>query len=288
MDSQVERRAPCVVACPVHTNNQVYVERIVEGRYEDALDLLLIANPFSSVCGRICHHPCEQSCRRRKVDAPVGLRQLKRFVVETTKEYRLRRRGLAERTRPERIAVIGSGPAGLSAAHDLARAGFCVTVFDASNTPGGMLGAAIPRYRLPYSVLREDIDDILALGVELQAGCAVGRDVAFADLQRGFEAILIATGLSESRSLGVPGIDSRGVLLALPLLRATCAGEPPAVGERVAVIGGGNVAIDVARCARRLGASDVTVISLESREEMPAWDWEIQEALEEGVKFAPS
>jgi len=288
MDTKLERQAPCLVACPVHTDTRLFVEHIMEGRYERALDLLLAANPFTSVCGRICHHPCEESCRRRKVDAPVGLRQLKRFVVEATADYRLRRRAPVERTRSQRVAIIGSGPAGLTAAHDLARAGFGVTVFEAAAQPGGMLGAAIPRYRLPYRVLREDIDDILALGVELKTGCAVGTDIEFGELERSFDAILIATGLSESRTLGVPGIDSRGVLLALPLLRATCAGQPPALGERVVVIGGGNVAIDVARCARRLGAADVTMTCLESRGEMPAWEWEIEEALEEGVKLAPS
>ncbi|UCH33774.1 MAG: FAD-dependent oxidoreductase [Armatimonadota bacterium] len=288
MDTYVERHAPCLVACPVHTDTRLYVERVMEGRYEDALDLLLAANPFTSVCGRICHHPCEESCRRTKVDAPVGLRQLKRFVVETTRDYRSRRRAPAKRTRSERIAVVGAGPAGLTAAHDLARAGFGVTVFEGSSEPGGMLGTTIPRYRLPYDVLREDIDDILALGVELRAACAVGRDVGLAELQREFAATLIATGLSESRALGVPGIDSHGVLLALPLLRAVCSGNPPALGERVVVIGGGNVAIDVARCARRLGATHVTMACLEARGEMPAWDWEIEEAVEEGVGLAPS
>jgi formate dehydrogenase beta subunit len=288
MITEIERYAPCLVACPVHTDTRLYVERIIEGRYEDALDLLLAANPFTSVCGRICHHPCEQSCRRRKVDAPVGLRQLKRFVVEATREYRSRRRGPAQRTREQRVAVVGAGPAGLTTAHDLARAGFGVTVFDGSQQPGGMLGTAIPRYRLPYSVLREDIDDILALGVEFVGGCAIGRHTGFADLQRRFDSILIATGLSESRTLGVPGIDSQGVVLALPLLRATCAGDPPPLGDRVVVIGGGNVAVDVARCARRLGAGEVTLACLESLPEMPAWEWEIAEAVEEGVALAPS
>jgi NADPH-dependent glutamate synthase beta subunit-like oxidoreductase/coenzyme F420-reducing hydrogenase delta subunit len=288
MDAQPQREAPCLVACPVHTETRGYVERIVEGRYEDALDVLLAADPFSSVCGRICHHPCEQSCRRSKVDAPVGLRQLKRFVIEATQDYRLKRRAPAARTRTERIAIIGSGPAGLTAAHDLARAGFGVTVLESGAEPGGMLGMAIPRYRLPYAVVREDIDDILALGVELRTRCAVGRDVTLADLQREFQAVLIATGLSESRSLGVPNIDSHGVLLALPVLRAIRAGEPVPLGERVVVIGGGNVAVDVARCVRRLGATDVTMACLESREQMPAWEWELEEALEEGVKLAPS
>lgn len=288
MDVQIERQAPCMVGCPVHTDTREFVERIVEGRYEAALDLLLAANPFTSVCGRICHHPCEEKCRRGKVDAPVGLRPLKRFIVESTREYRAARRGAVERTRSERVAIVGSGPGGLTAAHDLVRAGFGVTVFESGDQPGGMLGTAIPRYRLPYAVLQEDIEDIRALGVEIVTRCTVGKHARLSDLQETFAAVLLATGLSESRGLGVPGIDSHGVLLALPLLRAACAGNPPALGDRVVVIGGGNVAIDVARCARRLGARDVTLACLESREEMPGWEWEIQEAIDEGVKLAPS
>ncbi len=288
MGIEVEREAPCLVACPVHTDTRLMVEHILEGRYEDALDLLLEANPFTSVCGRICHHPCEESCRRVKVDAPLGLRPLKRFVVEATQDYRLRRRTPVERTRRERVAIVGAGPAGLTAAHDLVRAGFGVTVFEAGPEPGGMLGTTIPRYRLSYEVLREDIDDILALGVELRTECAVGRDISLEELRREFSAVRIATGLSESRTLGVPGIDSDGVLLALPLLRAILAGGGAPLGERVVVIGGGNVAIDVARCARRLGASEVTMASLESHEEMQAWEWETEEALEEGIELAPS
>ncbi len=279
MDTRAAREAPCLVACPVHTDTRLMVERVLEGHYEEALDLLLEANPFTSVCGRICHHPCEESCRRHKVDAPVGLRQLKRFIVEATGEYRLRRRGPAKRTRKERVAIVGAGPAGLTAAHDLARS---------ADEPGGMLGTTIPRYRLPYEVLREDIDDILALGIELRTRCAVGGDIPLTELQRDFRATLLATGLSESRSLGVPGIDSHGVLLALPVLRAVSLGEPPPLGDRVVVIGGGNVAVDVARCARRLGAADVTMTCLEARDEMPAWEWEIEEALEEGVNLATS
>jgi len=280
---------PCVVACPVQTDTRRYAELITEGEYEEALELLLDANPFSSVCGRICHHPCEQQCRRSKVDDPVGLRMLKRFVVENTREYRLSRRTRIEPNRKEKIAVIGSGPAGLTAAHDLVKAGFRVVVHEKGDTPGGMLGTAIPRYRLPYEVLKEDIDDILALGVELRTGCEVGRDVYIDQLRDdGFAAVLIATGLPESRTLGVPGIDSQGVFLAIPFLTAVGLGQDIFLGDRVVVIGGGNVALDAARCARRLGVEKVTAVSLESRQEMPAWEWEIEEALEEMVEIENS
>ena len=278
--------APCIAACPVHTDTRELAELVTQGQYEKAMEVLLEANPFSSVCGRICHHPCEQHCRRAKVDAPVGLMRLKRFIMETTREYRVARRIRqgASRTRKKRIAVIGSGPSGLTAAYDLAKMGYRVVVFERLKTPGGLLGHAIPRYRLPYSIVKEDIDDILSAGVKLRTGLEVGSDCSIDDLlKETFQAVLLATGLSESRTLSIPGIDSRGIMLALPFLRTVLSPWPPALGRRVAVIGGGNVAIDVARSAKRLGAEKVTLVCLESREEMPAWKWEIEEAEEEGI-----
>jgi NADPH-dependent glutamate synthase beta subunit-like oxidoreductase/coenzyme F420-reducing hydrogenase delta subunit len=282
--------APCTAACPVHTDTRQLVELIIEGRYEDAMELLLSANPFSSVCGRICHHPCEQGCRRARVDAPVGLMRLKRFVMETAGEYRRSRRGANRGVQDkQKIAIVGSGPSGMTAAADLARRGYRPVVFERSSTPGGLLGDALPRYRLPYSVVMEDIEDILSLGVELRTDVHVGRDVMLSDLlEGGFGAVLVATGLSESRTLAIPGIDSCGVVLALPFLRSARSQEPLAVGRRVVVIGGGNVAIDVGRTARRLGAKKVALVCLESRNEMPASRWEIEEAEEEGVQIMPS
>jgi len=281
--------ATCMAACPVHTPTQAYVQAIAEGRYEDAMDLLLSANPFSSVCGRICHHPCEQNCRRTAVDQPIGLRQLKRFVMDQTREFRKKRKLKAGPAKGKKVAVIGAGPSGLTAARDLALEGYQVTVFESSDSPGGMLGKAIPRYRLPYDVVMEDINDILALGVVLKTNTAIGKDLTFADLrQQGFNAVLIAIGLAQSRSLGIPGIDSKGILLAIPFLKAAAEGVAVKLGEKVVVIGGGNVAIDVARTARRFGAKKVIMVSLESRKEMPAWDWEIKEALDEGIELMPS
>jgi len=281
-----ESYAPCIVACPVHTDTRQLAESITRGEYEQALDLLLDANPFSSVCGRICHHPCEQSCRRAKVDAPVGLMRLKRFVVEATGDYRIARREKMKPTemRKEKIAIVGSGPSGLTAAYDLIKMGFPATVFERSKTPGGLLGHAIPRYRLPYSIVLEDIEDILAAGVELITGKEIGQDYSIEDLfNQGFRSILLATGLTESRTLNIPGIDSKGILLALPFLKSVLSPKPPCISERVVVIGGGNVALDVARSARRLGAEKVNIVCLESSDEMPAWEWEIDEAREEGI-----
>jgi len=290
LDTETIIHAPCTAACPVHTDTRQLVEFIVNGRYEDALELLLAANPFSSVCGRICNHPCEQSCRRTKVDAPVGLRRLKRFVMEATTDYRQSRRQQdAPPLGKERAAIIGSGPSGLTAANDLALQGYRPVVFEKFPTAGGLLGNAIPRYRLPYSVIKEDIEDIVAQGVEVRTGVEIGKDILLDDLfDQGFAAILIATGLTESRTLGIAGIDSRGILLALPFLRTALSPQPPQLGARVVVIGGGNVAVDAARTARRLGAQKVTMICLESRDQMPAWQWEIEETADEGIEIMNS
>lgn len=280
--------ATCSAACPVHTDTREYVQCISRGDYEGALDILLDVNPFPSVCGRICHHPCEQECRRKAIDSPVSLRMLKRFVVENTGKYRVKRRRKAEQTRDKKVAVIGSGPSGLTAAKDLRQMGYGVTVFEKGSVLGGMLAHAIPKYRLPADALAEDIDDILATGVEAKTDCEVGRDISFDELRKDYDAVLIAVGLAESHSLPIPGVKSEGVLLGIPFLWDVANGEAPKLGDRVLVVGGGNVAIDVARTARRLGASTVLMACLESREEMPAWQWEIEEAEDEGIEIMNS
>ncbi|TET33147.1 MAG: hydrogenase iron-sulfur subunit [Planctomycetota bacterium] len=284
-------KAPCVAACPVHTDNRRLTEYVAHGRYEDALELTLSVNPFSSVCGRICSHACEQECRRNNVEKPLSLRMLKRFIVDNTRDYRLARRGKIKKTagtKGKKVAVVGAGPSGMTAAHDLAKDGFSVTVFERAEKPGGMLSYAIPKYRLPYDIVREDVDDILALGVELKTGFDVGKDVTFDQLKKDHDAVLIAGGLFDSRTLALPGMDADGVILAMPFLREAAEGGTPVLGKKVVVIGGGNVAVDVARTAKRLGAEEVTMICLEGEDEMPAWDWEIQETVEEGIRISNS
>jgi NADPH-dependent glutamate synthase beta subunit-like oxidoreductase/coenzyme F420-reducing hydrogenase delta subunit len=217
--------------------------------------------------------------------------RLKRFVVESTRKYRISRRKTLkpQQSKKERIAVVGSGPSGLTAAYDLVRMGYHVEVFERQPTPGGLLGHAIPRYRLPYEVVQEDIEDILSAGVVLKSGYEIGRRDSIDDLfERGYSAVLLATGLSESRTLNIPGIDSRGIVLALPFLKSVLSPKPPQLGDRVVVIGGGNVAIDAARSARRIGAGKVSMVCLESAEEMPAWKWEVEEAREEGISIMNS
>lgn len=275
--------SPCRAACPVNTDVQAYVGFIAQGRYNEAFEVIRSVNPIASVCSMICHHPCEQSCRRCAVDEPLAVRPLKRFVLEKASEYRRNRRRVVEKTRSKSIGIIGSGPSGLTAANDLADLGYQVSIYDRHPVLGGMLASAIPPYRLPRKTLQEDIDDVISKGIEVRTGCEIGRDISLNDIMGKHDAVLLAVGLSQSRSINIPGVDGPGVLLAIPFLEDVAFDRKPVLGNRVLVIGGGNVAMDVARSARRLGVKNVEMVCLESAEEMPAWKWEVDEAVEEGI-----
>lgn len=347
----------CQSGCPVSTDAGRYVQLIAEGRHEDAYLVARAPNPFASVCGRVCAAPCEDACRRGSIDAPITIRALKRYVTEqfgaeSTRpdtQDRLRRELVSEgnryaghlpvpffRTAPpspaqrsttrQKVAVIGAGPAGLAAAHDLALLGYEVTVFDAADEPGGMLRFGIPEYRLPRSLIRAEIDKILALGVTLRTGTSLSPALGLEQLrQQGFDAVFLAVGVSRGRDLQVPGVDLDGVVKAVDFLLNVNRGYRMPVGRKVIVIGGGFVAFDAARTALRLGreeealalgelaaesgvrakealdtarsalragATDVTIVSLESFEEMPALKTtqgheEFEEAAREGVRFVP-
>lgn len=277
--------SPCRAACPAHTDVQAYVGLIAQGKYTEAFDVITSVNPIASVCSMICHHPCEQSCRRCGVDEPLAVRHLKRFAIEQSKDYRRAKRKLIHKTKGKSIGIIGSGPSGLTAARDLADMGYAVTLYEKHPVPGGMLAAAIPPYRLPREVLKEDIDDVVSKGVELKTNFEVGKDAKLDDLAKKHDAVLVAIGLSLSRSLNIPGVEGPGVLLAVPFLEDVAFGRKPALGKRVLVIGGGNVAMDVARSCRRLGVEKVEMVCLENEQEIPAWKWEVDEAVEEGVKI---
>ncbi len=283
----IEKRGvpPCREACPAGVNAQGYVTLIREGKYAEALELEREANPFPSVCGRVCTHPCEESCKRSEIEEPLAIALLKRFIADRELEAE---RVLPEpaQEREERVAVVGSGPAGLSAAWELARRGYAVTVFEALDVVGGMLRVGIPDFRLPKDALQADIDYIEALGVEIVTGKALGQDFTVRSLlDDGFRAIFVAVGAHRERRLEVPGEDLGGVRSCLGLLKEVNLGGKPGLGEKVAVIGGGNAAIDAARTALRLGSGEVTIVYRRSRDEMPANDEEIEAAQAEGVRI---
>jgi formate dehydrogenase (NADP+) beta subunit len=318
----------CQDACPVHTNACGYVTAIAEGRDEEAYRFARATNPFASICGRVCGAPCEVNCRRKDVDAPVSIRALKRFVTgqfgPETGTYDTYHRFCDDRMLPpnrgddERVAVIGAGVAGLTVAHDLTKIGYKVTVFEATSAPGGMLTAGVPVFRLPRDLVRHEIAAILSLGVELKCNMQLGRDFSIQDLRRqGYKAIFLGIGLPKGRKLPIPGADQEGVYDGLEFLRRFNEGTPLSVGRRVIVIGGGNVAYDVARSAvrpldpestdeeiredvqrgeqtaydvarsalRMSGDKQVHVVCLEQRKEMPADEREIVEGEEEGVRL---
>ncbi len=277
--------SPCRYYCPVHADVRSYIEATAEGRFRDAIDIIRENLPFAAVCGRVCHHPCELNCRRKDVDDPVGIREVKRFVAEIQGAN-----GSTVHKAPAQdkgsVGIIGAGPAGLSAALDLAKLGYRPTVFEKFDIAGGIPVTAIPRYRLPSDVVQIDIDWICAHGVELKTGVEIGRDKNIKELlDEHFEAVLLAVGLSDSRPLPIPGADHQDVHLVLDFLQALNLGAAPQVGNNVLVIGGGNVACDAARSAVRLGTKRVRMMCLENEEEMPAWDWERLEAVEEGIEI---
>ncbi len=281
--------APCKATCPAHVSIQGYIALIREGKYREALELFKEAHPFPSVCGRVCHHPCEGICTRKDVEGPLAIQYLHRFLGDLDLASETPYVPEAEEEKGDKIAVIGAGPAGLSAAYFLAGKGYKVTVFEKLPVAGGMMAVGIPSYRLPRDILASEIKIIEDMGVEIRTGVTFGEDITLSSLQEeGYKSVFLATGLHLSRGLGVEGEDLPGVLKGVDFLRETALDEPVSVGKKVIVIGGGNVAIDVAMTALRKGAEEVTLVCLEKRDEMPAWDYEIEDAVEEGVRIVNS
>ena len=319
---------PCMMACPAHTNAGRYVSLIGEGRFEEAYRFARDPNPLASICGRVCAHPCETACRRGEIDRPISIRALKRFLTE--RHGPESRHPVAPTTKPSaklpyKVAVVGGGPVGLSAAHDLALMGYSVTIFEASPVAGGMLYLGIPEYRLPRSVVEAQVREILETGdITLRLNAAAGRDFTVGELRhQGFDAVLIAVGAHRSRDLSIPGVDLDGVHRGIEFLLNVNLGYKFTIGRKVLVIGGGNVAMDVARSAARellrqhdapeditpsdenvqavathemvdislsalrMGAREVGLVCLEHREEMPAALEEIEEAETEGILIHP-
>ena len=318
----LETNFPCYASCPVGTEAGRYVALIAEGRYREAYAVARRPNPLASICGRICAAPCESACRRGALDQPISIRALKRFVterfgVESMIDLDVLRdiyRERGPRYPEDRVAVVGGGPAGLAAAHDLALLGYPVTLFEAQPVPGGMLRLGIPEYRLPRELIKLEINAILNLGVDLRLGARLGKDFSLSDLRRqGFRAVFLAIGAHKSRELEMPGTDLDGVLKGVDFLLNINMGYRLEFGRKVLVIGGGNVAVDVARTAVRagireeaidprlnivtaldvarsairFGAKEVHIVCLESLEEMPADREEIAEARREGIVIHP-
>jgi formate dehydrogenase beta subunit len=314
----LERNFPCKWACPVHTEAGKYVTLIAQGRFREAYAVARRPNPLASICGRICAAPCESVCRRGEIDAPISIRALKRFVterfgVESMVDFSVLSEIYEQRSDryPEKVAIIGSGPAGLGCAHDLALLGYPVTIFEAAPVAGGMLRLGVPEYRLPRALIQLEINAILSLGVELRTGVRIGKDLSLSDLKaQGYAAIFLGVGSMKSRDLTIPGVELDGVLRGIDYLLNINLGYRVEMGKRVIVIGGGNVAVDVARTAARggeqtnlqrnlsivqamdvarsavrFGAREVTVCCLESESEMPAAREEVEEAALEGIRF---
>jgi NADPH-dependent glutamate synthase beta subunit-like oxidoreductase len=308
-----DKNIPCRAACPIHTECGRYVQAIGISKDEEAYLLARAPNPFAYVLGRICAHPCEDNCRRGKIDEPIAICALKRYATDRhnlgTGHDPARKKLPPAAKRNKRIAIVGAGVCGLTCAHDLALLGYTVEVFESAPVPGGMLYLGIPQFRLPREIIKMEVDNILAMGVTLHTRVTIGRDISFADLRSKFDSVLLATGLNKGRELNIPGAHLAGVYNGIDFLINVNLGFEIELGKRVVVVGGGNVAIDVARAAVRLvhegsleatgeslqpaldaarlamraGAEEVDLVSLESREQMPAWKGEVDEAQHEGI-----
>ncbi len=305
----LRKNVSCRAACPVHTNAQGYIEAISLGDFDTAYELARRPNPFVNVCSRICGHPCETACRRGVHDLPLSIRALKRAAVDLSSGAMRQGGGIPKRSKQnKKVAVIGAGPAGVTAAHDLTLYGYDVTLFEGSNQLGGMLYHGVPEYRLPRQVIQSEIEGLLNVGVEVRMNTKVGKDISFSDIRRDYKAIFLAVGAQKGRDLRIEGVETDGVINGIDFLLNVSLGYKVPLGNRVVVVGGGNVAVDVARTAAReagilvpdedhryeasidiarsamrLGAGEVHLVCLESFQEMPAHDEELEETLREGI-----
>lgn len=279
-----EGTSPCKTACPAHIAVQGYIKLASQGKYMEALELIKKENPFPAVCGRICPHGCESECTRGEIDEPIAIDEIKKFIAD--QELDSDKRFIPERRHEygKKIGIVGAGPAGLSCAYYLAIDGYKVTVFEKEDKLGGMLTLGIPSFRLEKDIVDAEIDILKEMGVEFKTGVEVGKDITLDDLRKdGYEGFYLAIGAQGGRKLGIEGEDADGVITGVEFLRNVNLGKDVKLPRRAIVIGGGNVAIDVARTASRTGATDVKMFCLESREEMPALVEEIEETLEEGI-----
>ncbi|MBX5329029.1 MAG: FAD-dependent oxidoreductase [Candidatus Bathyarchaeota archaeon] len=277
---------PCRSACPARVNVQGYVALLQKGKFKEAVELIRQDMPFPAICGRVCFSPCEDACARTNVDQAVAIRALKRIVADVEREYERVKPKPIPKKHKEKIAIIGAGPAGITAAYELVKLGYHVTVFERMSEPGGMMRYCIPDFRLEKFVVLNEIAYIKDLGVEIKTGVEFGKDITIESLRKdGYKAVFLAIGTQLGMKLNVPGEDLECVINAVDFLRKIALGERVEVGEKVAVVGGGNSAIDAARTAKKLGAKEVMILYRRSREEMPALPHEVELAEKDGVKF---
>ncbi len=284
-DLKTYKEIPCQVYCPVHTDVEKYIHLIAEGKWAESHALIRETNPFPSVCGRVCQHPCEDGCNRQMLDKSVSIRTLKRAATDYSTD-RITPKPLDIEHNLEKVAVVGAGPAGLTAAYDLARLGYRVTVYEAEAHPGGMLRYGIPAYRLPREVIDREVEFITSAGVEIKYNTRIGKDIMLDDLRSENKAVLMAAGAWDPALLEIPGERFDGVIHGAPFMIQVNKNEPPELeGKTVVVIGGGFTAMDVSRSAIRLGAKEVNIVYRRTRAEIPVIEQEIIDAEAEDVKF---
>lgn len=277
-----DKTAPCIEACPASENIEQYMFLVAKGEFDKAWETLVEENPFPAVCGRVCYHPCELSCNRGEFDQPLAINAVERFIGDHGLERSLEPFKIAD-DRKEKVAIVGSGPAGLTCAYDLRRLGFQVVVFEKNEKPGGVLQYGIPEYRLPKNILAKEIDRLEDFGVEIKTGIEIGKDVSWEELLK-YDAVFLALGVHRSRAMEVPGEELDGVISGLEFLSRVARGEKVELGQNVAVVGGGNTAMDAVRTALRLG-SKAKIYYRRTRAEMPAIRDEIEEAEREGIEM---
>jgi NADPH-dependent glutamate synthase beta subunit-like oxidoreductase len=284
--TEKQETSPCKMGCPAHNNVQGYVNLAAKGKFQEALQLIKETSPFPSICGRICHHPCETDCHRSQIDESVAAHSIERFLGDLDLNPNTRYQPKIKAREKEKVAIVGSGPAGLTCAYYLAQEGYQVTIFEKTSLLGGMLTMAIPSYRLPREIVEAEIQLIRDMGVTMKTGVEVGKDKTIAQLrEEGFKAFFIAIGTQECLRLGIEGEDLKGVYRGLDYLRGINLGESLAIGKNVAVIGGGNAAMDVVRSARRSGAENAFILYRRGLKEIPARPEEIEECQEEGISI---
>ncbi|RLB25945.1 MAG: glutamate synthase, partial [Deltaproteobacteria bacterium] len=279
----IDRVSPCNQQCPAGEDITGYMYLAGQGKFEEAWRLIMEENPFPAIMGRVCFHTCEEICNRKDHDEAVSIHTVERFIGDYALSHGLKII-VTQTEKDKKVAIVGAGPGGMSAAFHLRRMGYTVTIFDSNQSPGGMMRYGIPSYRLPNEVLDGEISRLYDIGIEFKMGVKVGKDITWDSLESQFDAIFIAIGAYEETSLGIEGLNKDGIFNALEFLHEIDLGKSPKIGKRISVIGGGNSAIDCARASRRLGA-EVIIIYRRSEAEMPAHGEEIEMAKEEGVQF---